>query len=1517
MKSNCFHFLFTMLLLFSIKPAQSQNPGAAFRQKFLGGNDINTRINGMSFLTPSTGFVAFINEVGFTRDSGQSYIYRPIQPSNTDYNGYPVNLTFGFRVTGVHAVSEDSLLAYGDFGAEPSILFSADQGQHWKLIFHLALSQNNDIANSILDMKFTSGMHGIAIDEKYIFETTNGGMNWYNQFPPSPAGNFSKISVLPSGTAYVVAGDCVYKKPAGGRWSVLPGHGLPQHSVMSFHNISFSSETNGYLTDDFNRGIYRTTDGGLNWHLVNDTALSPVLASDMHFINDSTGFVSLRYGYQVWKTRNYGVTWEACKRDTSYQYEFFGINRMFFLNDQVAWAGGVGEYLMLTTTGGDPTFPKALFKIDTALYTATQKVRLVNYSDPGYHYQWFRNRVLLGSSDSSFSYLHNIYETHDTIELIVDNGGDSDTLVQYQDFPVYRQQPVIASFSPQSGGTHTVVTIKGIGFDNASAVTFGGIPALSFVVNSNDSITAIVNGGSSGSVAVTSPGGTGTIAGFTYESPAPPLITSISPNSGPIGIPVVITGNNFDDSMANNIVYFGKVKAQVTGASSHQITCLVPPGSSFDPVSVVNLTRHLSGYSEKTFNVTFPGNNVVTADALPHVLDIPLPKIYGIQLRPEKVNAGDMDGDGKNDLVTIINHGGQDSICIYRNTSTGHTISFDQKMNIVPNNYGYDIIADLDNDGKPDIAYLSGYNIAVIRNSSSPGLISFESPASWFSVTGTQEMCARDLDGDGRPEMIMAGYNERKLGILRNVSVDSTIAFAPRLQFDGGALEETVACDDLDGDGKPDVVTGGERTVSIFQNTSTPEHISFLPRTDIAADGSVRKVFLADLDGDGKPDMTVVYGSTLVGYSVFKNTSTPGHISFAPAINFAYPDLSYIGAIDNFTGDTLPDLYCKGYFGDADFLQKNISTRPGTNFDDGVKTSNGTDFISAIASDFDGDGKPDVAVVDGNSHVSAFHIFQNNMGRLIDKTPRSVTITTANTHSCAGDSIAFKAKVTNTGTTLFYQWKRNGTDAGVNSNIFTTDLLQGQDSVFCLVTVDSSSPVKSNTITMHIDMVVQPGISITTSDTALCSGVPVTFTAHVTNGGSTPSYQWQVNGVNQGSNSNTFTSDSLNDHDEVRCLLTSSNLCTVPARDTSNVMTMHITRTLSPSVSVTASDTSVCAGQPVTFTALPNSAGNNPGYQWQVNGINIIGSDPVFTADSLQDSSIVTVILTSKLACVTASSDTSVPVLIHVSDPIPSVDISPVSAGGCIGEIIRFTATIANGGSSPVLQWKKNGIAVGSNNIFYSDSNLVNGDEISATLTSNAVCVRQKVAGSNILHVNLANPSIPSIRIAGPVVVTGTPKISSMIFNGGTIPIYQWQDSTHNHGWQDISGADSSALSYHPYATGDQLRCTLSTLSTCLTPLTATSNTLKFTVVPVDFTGTEVYLFPNPASSVLTIGILHPEKNWTSLQILDASGNTISLQNTGGKTEITLPVNQLSRGVYFGVFTNSHGDSHWFKFIKN
>jgi hypothetical protein len=150
--------------------------------------------------------------------------------------------------------------------------------------------------------------------------------------------------------------------------------------------------------------------------------------------------------------------------------------------------------------------------------------------------------------------------------------------------------PYVSSVSPTSGPAAggTSVTVSGFNFSGATNVRFGTASAPSFTVNSTAKITAITPPGSGTvQVRVTTPEGTSTQSvTFTYITPVPPTLTSVSPDEGPTygGNTVTLTGTNLSGATA---VRFGTTDAlSFTVVSSTQITADVPPG----PAGTVDVT---------------------------------------------------------------------------------------------------------------------------------------------------------------------------------------------------------------------------------------------------------------------------------------------------------------------------------------------------------------------------------------------------------------------------------------------------------------------------------------------------------------------------------------------------------------------------------------------------------------------------------------------------------------------------------------------------------------------------------------------------------------------------------------------------------------------------------------------------------------------------------------------------------------------------------------------------------------
>ncbi|MGE5106413.1 MAG: IPT/TIG domain-containing protein, partial [Sphingobacteriales bacterium] len=86
-----------------------------------------------------------------------------------------------------------------------------------------------------------------------------------------------------------------------------------------------------------------------------------------------------------------------------------------------------------------------------------------------------------------------------------------------------------------------------------------------------------------------------------------PVITSFSPTAAPAGSQIVINGAGFSNTSANNIVYFGAVKAVVSSSIINAITVIVPVGATYNPLSVT--TGNLTAISSNCFIPTFSGGD--------------------------------------------------------------------------------------------------------------------------------------------------------------------------------------------------------------------------------------------------------------------------------------------------------------------------------------------------------------------------------------------------------------------------------------------------------------------------------------------------------------------------------------------------------------------------------------------------------------------------------------------------------------------------------------------------------------------------------------------------------------------------------------------------------------------------------------------------------------------------------------------------------------------------------------------
>ena len=503
-----------------------------------------------------------------------------------------------------------------------------------------------------------------------------------------------------------------------------------------------------------------------------------------------------------------------------------------------------------------------------------------------------------------------------------------------------------------------------------------------------------------------------------------------------------------------------------------------------------------------------------------------------------------------------------------------------------------------------------------------------------------------------------------------------------------------------------------------------------------------------------------------------------------------------------------------------------------------------------------------------------------------------------------------------------------------------------------------------------------PVVNINSTDSIICLGTSVTFTAAITGGGTNPSYKWQVNGVNAGTNNSVFTSSTLQKNDKVKVIVTSNEPCVTSNGATSNVITITASSALTASVNITSATSTICSGTSVTLTATPTSGGPTPTYQWKVNGINAGTNSPTFTTSSLQNNDQVTVVMTSSLACAAPATATSNAITMAVT-------ASPIANAGndvsiCAGSSTQLTGS----GGASYLWTPPTGL---------SNANIANPIATPSSSTWYVLTVSNGSCTSfDTVRVIVQQPAAPTVSINTPsnnICSGSNATFTAVALNAGTNPSYQWQVNGINAGANSATFSSSSlqnnalvkvivtssGCTTTSVVTSNVITMSVSTLAQPIVSintnvLTVTNadaaavytwqvlaSTIWNNVIPTATGGTYtitqpgeyrvkaekaectlysaslvsarantfdstlyyIYLSPNPTQGVITVSKIVPSQNWQSIEVINLQGAAVlpSIDIRGLRT-VSINVLTLAPGIYFIRLTNDTGKKLTYRFIK-
>jgi hypothetical protein len=351
------------------------------------------------------------------------------------------------------------------------------------------------------------------------------------------------------------------------------------------------------------------------------------------------------------------------------------------------------------------------------------------------------------------------------------------------------------------------------------------------------------------------------------------------------------------------------------------------------------------------------------------------------------------------------------------------------------------------------------------------------------------------------------------------------------------------------------------------------------------------------------------------------------------------------------------------------------------------------------------------------------------------------------------------------------------------------------------------------TLMVNVNPIALVSVFITANPgNIICTGDSVTFNADASGGGSSPVYQWFRNTSPVG-NDLPFWACKPQNGDRIWVRLTSNAPCPSVIQDTSNIITMEVSNSVTPQVTIEESPLPPsCFNKPVTLSANTITGGNNPRFVWLKNGLQFDTGASITRVPV--DGEIIVCSMVSSLQCAapgpvydTMTMDVRTSITASVS-----ISVEPDSIV-CYNWPATFTAHDSGGGENPKFEWR-----VGDA-LYPNDTGRVfilnyvrQGDIVRCRLMRGLTCASPMPSPeSNSIDMQTKEPVVVSVTVtpsSNSSCAGDTILFTAMPSNGGSSPSYQWRVN-------DMPvGINSNKFKYVPIK-NDTVTCVLSSSELC------------------------------------------------------------------------------------------------------
>ncbi|MBK9225608.1 MAG: T9SS type A sorting domain-containing protein [Ignavibacteria bacterium] len=268
----------------------------------------------------------------------------------------------GKRMFGLSVVDSNTVYVVGWF---QTILKTTDSGENWVEISNGPWGTGHSYDAVYFINKDTGWVSGTG---QLVFKTTNGGKT----FDSATVSGFSYDIYFKNANEGLVCGQtaAMHRTTDGGRsWN--PIYVPVGTQSADFGKLTFVDENTGYTQGVSNGKVYKTTNFGLTWDSLTRIPEASFL-SCIFFSSPSTGW-SCGDQNQLYKTTDAGVTW---RRENTSNLTPYGIRAIHFISDSIGWCvGDVGK--IAHTTNGGLTFIKSALSTTPVNFYLEQ-----NYPNP-------------------------------------------------------------------------------------------------------------------------------------------------------------------------------------------------------------------------------------------------------------------------------------------------------------------------------------------------------------------------------------------------------------------------------------------------------------------------------------------------------------------------------------------------------------------------------------------------------------------------------------------------------------------------------------------------------------------------------------------------------------------------------------------------------------------------------------------------------------------------------------------------------------------------------------------------------------------------------------------------------------------------------------------------------------------------------------------------------------------------------------------------------------------------------